>query len=161
MKKLIIEIKKSAKRSIFESFDSRFTFYRCSFLVFGRSLEQSQLFEFVVERHAVVWRQTVSHDRFPVFPGRISFVFLPVVYRIFLGDPHHVVVAVGFGQYRGRSDGRIRRVAFDDATVRNIQRCPEPVSVDQQQLRFHRQSFDGAGHRRERSVQDVDPVDFL
>ena len=53
--------------------------------------------------------------------------FLPVVDRIFLGDPHHVVVAVGFGQYRGRSD-RNAYVAspLTMQRVRNVERCPEP-----------------------------------
>ena len=75
--------------------------------------------------------------------GRIALVLFPVIDRIFLRNPVHVVVSVSFCQNRGGGDRNECRVALDDALVRNVERRAEPISVDEQHLRYDLQPGDG------------------
>ena len=109
----------------------------------------------------MIRREPVPHDGFAVLAGRIALVLFPVVDRIFLRDPVHVVVPVSFCQNRGGGDRNECRVAFDDALVRNVERRAEPISVDEQHLRYDLQPGDGPRHGGERGIEDIDPVDLL
>ena len=67
----------------------------------------------------------------------------------------HVVVAVGLGQDGSRRYGYVFAVALHHRDVRRVAIGREAVAVDEQMLRTHAQSVDGAVHGQDGGAQDV------
>ncbi len=63
--------------------------------------------------------------------GAVAFVAVPAVFRMFVMDPVHVFVAVGFGQDAGRRDGGEFSISFDHTFVRDFRIGLESISVDE------------------------------
>ena len=65
----------------------------------------------------MIGRDTKLADGLAMLRRGIAFVRLPIVLRKFLGQLHHIVVAVGFRQ-NARGGNRLElRIAFHDAGV--------------------------------------------
>src|SRR5580693_3153782 len=102
----------------------------------SRKSKQLQLRISNPESTAVVGRIADLYNGFAVFYGRISFVLMPVVFRVFRSDLFHIIIPVSFGQYGGSSDAEIFGIPFNDAMIGRFFVFIKPVGVDDQELRF-------------------------
>src|SRR5690606_16728298 len=93
--------------------------------------------------------------------GRIASVCFPAVVRKFLADLPHKGVTVSFGQYRGSSNRIKKPIATYNALVRHIPISIKTVAIDQQKLRPYCTIVQCSVHGQERSVQNIDLIDFL
>lgn len=109
----------------------------------------------------MVGRGATGGNGCAVLPGGIAFVVVPVVVRKLFVQTVHVVVAVGLGQNRGRSDGEVLAVTLYHRGMRDVGIGFEAVAVDEQVLGTYLQLGDGTVHGQERGVEDVDFINLL
>lgn len=109
----------------------------------------------------MVGRGTTGDNSGTVLLGRIAFVVVPVVVRKLFVQTVHVVVAVGLGQNRGRSDGEVLAVTLYHRGMRDVGIGFKAVAVDEQVLGTYLQLGDGTVHSQERGVEDVDFINLL
>lgn len=95
-----------------------------------------------------------------VLAGSVALVLDPIVLREFVMYFLHVIIAVGLGQYAGRSYGSINPIALDDTLMGNSFIRSEPVAVDQQKPGLWIKLLYGQVHAFKRSFQDVDLVNL-
>ena len=82
------------------------------------------------ERPPVVKASPVLLNRRTVRLRRIALVFQPIVVGVLLVQLHHIIVAVSFGQYRGRRDGTETAVPLYHTVERQVAVRLEAVAVD-------------------------------
>ena len=97
----------------------------------------------------------------PVFLGWITFVLLPIVYGKLNMKFFHIVVPVGFGQDRRSGDRHIFTVSLYNAKVGNIFVFFKAIAVDDDVLRAQGELVQSPMHGQNRSIEDIDPVDFM
>ena len=114
-----------------------------------------------IERLAVIGRDSVQADGFPVFTGGIAFVAEPVVKWVFLSQVIHVVVPERLGQDAGGCDGEVFAVALDDGGVRQVAVGLETVAVDDDGFRPKGELVECPVHGEDGGVEDVDVVYLL
>ena len=104
---------------------------------------------------------TRFQDTDAVLPGWVSLVFIPSIRRILLMQDPHMLVAIGFGQYGGRSYGCINAISPDNAGVRNFFYGLEAIPVHEQEFRILTELLHCPVHGKDGSIQNIDLVDFL
>lgn len=109
----------------------------------------------------MVGRSATGGNGCAVLTGGIAFVMVPVIIRVLFVQAVHVVVAVGLGQNRCRSDGEVLAVTLYHRGMRDVGIGFEAVAVDEQVLGTYLQLGDGTVHGQERGVEDVDFINLL
>lgn len=88
-----------------------------------------------IEGHSVVRGRSMFGDGGTMFFSRVSFILIPVIKRIFFVKTIHIIISVGFSQYRSGGYREVFSVSFYHGSMRNVRIFIETVSVDQQMLR--------------------------
>ena len=78
----------------------------------------------------MVVADAVAEDCFAVVLGGVAFVFVPSIFRVLLGDAHHVFVTMCLGKDRCCSYRHIFAVAFDHGGVVDSRIGTEFIAVD-------------------------------
>ena len=95
-----------------------------------------------IEGHSVVRGRSMFGDGGTMFFSRVSFILIPVIKRIFFVKTIHIIISVGFSQYRSGGYREVFSVSFYHGSMRNVRIFIETVSVDQQMLRTDRELID-------------------
>jgi len=90
-----------------------------------------------------------------MFFSRVSFILIPVIKRIFFVKTIHIIISVGFSQYRSGGYREVFSVSFYHGSMRNVRIFIETVSVDQQMLRTDRELIDSPVHRQKGGAENV------
>src|SRR5579872_281182 len=114
-----------------------------------------------IETFPVVFAEPEFPDGIAMFPGAVTLIRDPAVFRIFGMEVQHVFIPPGFGENAGGCDGGEDRIALDDATMGGSPVACEPVAVDEQQLWPDLQPVEGKVHRLERGPENIDPIDLV
>src|SRR3982751_5417986 len=83
-------------------------------------IEELRLIITESERLTMIFTRSVLIQSLLVFAGSVSFILSPVVLRKFAVQLLHIIIAIGFGKYTGRCDGRINAISLDNTLVRNF-----------------------------------------
>ena len=105
-----------------------------------------------IEGHSVVRGRSTFGDGGTMFFSRVSFILIPVIKRIFFVKTIHIIISVGFSQYRSGGYREVFSVSFYHGSMRNVRIFIETVSVDQQMLRTDRELIDSPVHRQKGTV---------
>src|SRR5688572_12360740 len=111
------------------------------------------------ERLAVDRARPEPADRVLVLGRAVTLVALEAVSGMLARELVHEAIAVDLRDDRRRSDRKIEAVALVEAILRHVD-AGDRARVDEHVLRPHRQCFDGAPHREQPRVIDVDGVDL-
>lgn len=109
----------------------------------------------------MIGRGATSSNSGAVLLGGVAFVVVPVVVRKLFVQAVHVVVPIGLGQNRCRSDGEVLAVTLYHRGMRDVGIGFEAVAVDEQVLGTYLQLGDGTVHSQDRGVEDVDFINLL
>ena len=99
-------------------------------------LEEFQLSRRVVERQAVVGRESVSGNRLAVVAGGVALIFRPAIFGKLSRNATHIFVAVGLCEHRRCGNIGVLAIALNDALEGLCQRGVETIAVDRQELRL-------------------------
>ena len=90
----------------------------------------------MVERQAMIRRESILPNSQTVLLGGITFVAVPAIVGILLVQTQHILISMSLGQHRGRGNVGILAVSLDNTLIGQATVRRETIAVDGQKLRL-------------------------